>query len=186
VANTDRDDIQAALAGDDDAFARIVERYEPQVAKLMWRFSRDRTTCEELMQDVFVEAYLSLETYRGRAPFLHWLRRIGTRVGYRFWKRQQRQRRHVPLSDADLPAAPAAPSDPAAAGRVLEVLLSQLKPPERLVLTLQYLEQCSVKEIARRTGWTAGMVKMRAYRARKKLRRIARTGRLLERYEWTS
>jgi len=186
VDNPDWDDIQASLASDDAAFARLVERYQSPVARLMWRFSRDPGRCEELTQDVFVEAYQSLRTYRGDAPFLHWLRRIGTRVGYRFWRRRARDARRVPLEDIEGIAEQTDAVDPAVAGEVLDALLAQLRPDDRLVLTLEYLEQCTMKEIAERTGWTEDAAKMRAHRARTKLRDIAERTHLLEALGWTS
>ena len=92
VTDADRRDIRSTLDGNEDAYACLVERYEAQVFAQMWRFTRDRLVLEELVQDVFVEAYLSLARFRGEAPFLHWLRRIATRVGYRFWKHERRDR----------------------------------------------------------------------------------------------
>ena len=59
--------------GDPEAYRRLIERHQDHVARILWRFSRDRRTHEELVQDVFVEAYLSLGNYRGKAPFEHWL-----------------------------------------------------------------------------------------------------------------
>ncbi len=57
----------------------------------MTRFTRDERMLEELVHDVFVEAYFSLDGYRGDAPFEHWLQRIATRVGYRYWTRRGRE-----------------------------------------------------------------------------------------------
>lgn len=181
----DRNDIEACLAGDDDAFARLVERYERPIARLMWRFSRDPRQCEELVQDVFVEAYQSLRTYRADAPLLHWLRRIGTRVGYRFWKQRNRDR-GVSIDVLAHAAAPHDELDPAGAARVLDALLSRLEPQDRLVLTLAYFEDRSMKEIAEQTGSTEDAVKMRAYRARNMLRDIAEREHLLEALGWTN
>jgi RNA polymerase sigma-70 factor (ECF subfamily) len=185
VDETDGQDILASLGGDEAAFARLIRRYEPAVAALAWRFAREPATREELVQDVFVEAYFSLGGYRGDAPFGHWLRRIATRVGYRFWKRRSRASREVPLADLDPPAAPGE-MDPSAAGAAAHALLSRLPPPERLVLTLMYFDDCSVREIAERMGWTRAMVKMRAYRARRRLKAVAQREHLLERLGWTS
>jgi RNA polymerase sigma-70 factor (ECF subfamily) len=182
----DRRDIEASLAGDDDAYRCLVERYKKLITDQMWRFSRDPAQCEELVQDVFVEAFLSLRGYRGDAPFLHWLRKIASRVGYRFLKRQTRQPLHIPLEDYNGATAVGDSLSPSRAGEILEALLSRLRPKERLILTLQYFEGCSTKEIAERMGWSAGMVAMRAYRARKRLREITRKERLLERLGWTS
>ncbi|MFO7898135.1 MAG: sigma-70 family RNA polymerase sigma factor [Planctomycetota bacterium] len=186
VEDGDRSDIEATLAGDDDAFRRLVERYETPIARLMWRFARDRGQCEELTQDVFVEAYLSLNTYRGEAPFLHWLRRIGTRVGYRFWRRRGRESDTARLDDVAPQAAASDPIDPAAAAEIVDRLLAQLAPDDRLVLTLAYLEGSTMKEIAEQTGWTEDAAKMRAYRARGRLREIAERAHLLEALGWTS
>jgi len=173
VRETDYRDIQSTLAGDHEAFARLVRRYQRRVARWMWRFTRDRARCEELVQDVFVEAFFGLAGYRGKAPLEHWLARIATRVGYRFWKGRAKDAGTVSLDGFEHVAAPAEQLGPSAAAEMVHSLLAGLRPAERLVLTLQYLEQCSVKEIARRTGWSKAMVKMRAHRARKKLRRTA-------------
>lgn len=181
----DHEDIEASLAGDGGAYARLVQRHEADVARRMWRFSRDPTVCEELVQDVFVEAWRGLASFRGRAPFQHWLRRIATRVGYRYWKHRHRDERALALADSD--AAPDAERelDAPKAAEMLHALLARLKPADRLVLTLMYFDDCGTKEIAERTGWNRAMVKMRVHRARNRLRRIAEEEKLLERLGWT-
>jgi RNA polymerase sigma-70 factor, ECF subfamily len=179
VDDIDRQDVAASCHGDEDAFARLVRRHTPAVAGLLWRFTREPHRREELVQEVFVEAFLGLRRYRGDAPFEHWLRRIATRVGYRFWKRRDRAPVWVSLDDFDI-AAPEAEEDAATAGAVVHVLLGRLPPKERLVLTLMYFEDCTTKDIARRMGWTQAMVKMRAYRARRRLQAIGQREHLLE------
>ena len=64
------------------------------------------------------------------------------------------------------------------------MLLARLPVEDRLVLTLMYFEQNSTKDIAKRMGWTRAMVKMRAHRARKKLKAIAESENLLEKLGW--
>ena len=185
MESADRKDIAACLSGDKDSYAKLVRRYESQITRLMWRFSRDPGVCEELVQDVFVEAYMSLRGYRGRAPFLHWLRRIGTRVGYRFWKEQAKAKASVSLEDFDFVDKNDTDAvDPAVAAGVLHSLLAQLPRADRLVLTLMYFEQCSTRDIAERMGWSRAMVKMRAFRARRKLKTIAERENLLEKLGW--
>ena len=185
VDDTDRRDIAAVLGGDEESFARLIRRHQPAMAGLMWRFTRDAARCEELVQDVFVEAWFGLDGYRGEAPFEQWLRRIATRVGYRFWKDRSRRAAQAPLGKID-PAAPATDLDPAAAGAAVHTLLSRLPPAERLVITLMYFDGCGTREIAARTGWNRAMVKMRAYRARRRLKAIAQREHLLEKLGWTS
>ncbi|MBP7052636.1 MAG: RNA polymerase sigma factor [Phycisphaerae bacterium] len=173
----DVEDVRQAQQGDADAYRRLVERHQDHVARILWRFSRDRGTHEELVQDVFVEAYLSLSRYRGKAPLEHWLARIATRVGYRHWKEKARRRRTESFDvqewdgamDGDRVAGTVEPNE---AAEVLHHVFAQLAPRDRLVLTLRYLEQCDVVETSRRTGWTKTMVKVQTLRARNRLRRL--------------
>jgi len=174
VSEIDQVDIVASLNGDGEAYARVVQHYQNQVAAQMWRFTRDPAVLEELVQDVFVEAYLSLKGFRGRAPFLHWLRRVATRVGYRYWKSQVRKRdreevlRETSLNLATVPEGLA----PFEAAEALYGLLARLPPSDRLVLTLFYFAECDTNEIASRTGWNRTLVKVRLHRARKKLKAL--------------
>jgi RNA polymerase sigma-70 factor (ECF subfamily) len=189
VENADWFDVAASLKGDDDAYARLVLRYEKPITGLLWRFTRDPAQCEELVQQVFVEAYFSLRTYRGQAPLLHWLRRIATRTGYRFWREKARAPQGMPLPDADLieqiEAVEEDRLDPSEAAAVLHTLLGRLPPDDRLVLTLLYFENCGTKEIAERMGWTRAKVKTQALRARRKMKEIAEKEHVLERLGWT-
>jgi RNA polymerase sigma-70 factor (ECF subfamily) len=168
-------DVRRAVDGDGEAYARLVRCHQQTIANYMWRFTRQRAAWEELVQDVFVEAYLSLRSYRGRAPLVHWLRKIATRVGYRYWKRRLRERaeKRVPLEANDCPVAvPDDDSDPERAAERIHAVLEQLAPRDRLVLTLFYLEENAVAQIAELTGWTQTMVKVQLHRARGRLRRL--------------
>ena len=167
----DHDDVRASLAGDDVAYARLVQRHEQTIAAQMWRFTRDPVVLEELVHEVFVQAYLSLRSYRREAPFLHWLRRIATYVGYRHWKTRERERRrHEQLQIELTPLEITPDTTPTEAAEHLFGLLATLPPKERLVLTMLYFEGYDTAEIAEHVGWSRGQVKIRAHRARKKLK----------------
>lgn len=175
VDDTDTRDIYAALSGDGEAYASIIRRYQGRIAKRMWRFTRDQRQLEELVHDVFVEAYLGLKGFRHEAPLEHWLNRIATRVGYRFWKRRKREAsRTISLQDWDgvMEVKGDGEIEAVEAGELLHHLLAQLPPRDRLVLTLRYLEDMSVEEAAENTGWSGAMVKVQTHRARKKLRAL--------------
>jgi len=177
AGSAEGEDLRLAGQGDGEAYRRLVERHQDHVARLLWRFSRDRRVHEELVQDVFVEAYLSLSQYRGTAPFEHWLTRIATRVGYRYWKEKARRRRTEPLDLEEWDQASEGDGivdslEPDQAAELLHRVFEQLAPRDRLVLTLRYLEQCDVIETARRTGWTKTMVKVQTMRARNRLRKL--------------
>lgn len=182
AAEADRADIHAALRGDEAAYARLVRRYEQMIGQYMWRFTRDRGVCEELVHDVFVEAYFSLRRFRGEAPFEHWLRKIATRVGYRYWKRRAKERARPEVSlDAMAVEAPgpADAIDPGWAAEAMHAALAELPPRDRLVLTLRFFEGLSVADAAQAAGWSQAMVKVQTYRARSKLRRV------LEQHGWS-
>ncbi|MHC4654956.1 MAG: RNA polymerase sigma factor [Planctomycetota bacterium] len=169
------EDIRQSLQGDPDAYRRLIERHQEYIGRVLWRFSRDRRVHEELVQDVFVEAYLSLGRYHRKAPFVHWLSRIATRVGYRYWKQidRQKKRESFTLEEWDqLPRDSGEKMDTSHAAALVHRLLGQLPPRDRLVLTLRYLEECDVAETAQRTGWTKSMVKVQTWRARKKLEKL--------------
>ena len=184
--DADAGDVRAVLAGDAGAFESLVRRHEKTVAVLMWRFSRDLRVRGELVQDVFVEAYLALGGYDRARPFLPWLRRIATRVGYRHWESLERQKRHVRVEEAAPARASADDRVPAAerAAALLDALLARLGTEDRLVLTLMYFENCDLREIAARTGWNRAAAAMRAHRARRRLRKIIESEKLLEDLPW--
>jgi RNA polymerase sigma-70 factor (ECF subfamily) len=173
-AAVDIEDVRQSRRGDSDAYRRLIERHQEHVARIMWRFSRDRREHEELVEDVFVEAYMSLNTYRRKAPFEHWLARIATRVGYRYWKRTARNRacKGFSLKEWEQVAdnTIAKETSPGEAAAFLHGLLSQLPARDRLVLTLRYIDECSIAETAGRTGWSQTMVKVQTWRAMKKLK----------------
>jgi RNA polymerase sigma-70 factor, ECF subfamily len=173
VSDSDVRDVQQARSGDERAFERVVRRYQQEIARRLSRFSRDPLVLEELVQETFVQAFLSLHRYRFDAPLIHWLHRIAVRAGYRRWKSQQSQPVSVKIEEQALVAPARSNDDAEALNRVME----QLSPRDRLVLTLMYLEDQSVDETATLTGWSRTMVKVQAHRARGRLRELMKRNR---------
>lgn len=174
-------ELAAAQRGDGEAYRKIVERYQSLIGTQMRRFTRDMAERDALVQDVFVEAYFSLSSFRGRSPFEHWLRKVAVRVGYRFWNSRARTRATPQLSDEQweqLRGSVAEPVTNSAAAELVQELLEMLTPPDRLVLTLIYLDGCTMAEAAERAGWTTIGTKVRASRARQKLRDLLEGGAL--------
>lgn len=171
----DQELINKSINGHADAYRLLVKRYQNRVASQMHRFSRDQLVVEELVQEVFVQAYLGLKGFSGRAPFIHWLGRIATRVGYRHWKLMKRkQEQDAYFTDQLLPSFEKQTDEWSRyeAGDTLFKLFEKLAPPDRLVLTLHYWDGYATDEIARRTGWTRTGVKVRLFRARNRLKSI--------------
>ena len=162
-------DIKAARGGDQEAYRRLVERHQQEVGQYLWKFTTDRVAWDELLQTVFVEAYLSFAKFRGDSDFVDWLRGIATHVGYRFWTERKKQRdRRTSLPDLDDMRL----VEPVRQPLGLFEMLEQLSPRDRLVLTLLYVEERSVADAARLAGWTESMVKSQAHRARIKLKEL--------------
>lgn len=169
-ALTDERLIQSTLAGDEGAFAELVGRYKRRVFSIAGRFARGDHELDDLCQEVFVKAYQNLAKFRGEAPFEHWVSRIAVRACYDHLRKTKHDRAAVALADVTL-----ATTDnvaPARAREVLDFALAKLSADERLVLTLLELEERSVREIAELTGWSEGNVKVRAHRARQRLKEM--------------
>ncbi|HOD48933.1 MAG TPA: RNA polymerase sigma factor [Candidatus Hydrogenedentes bacterium] len=171
--DTDRDDIRAALDGSEEAYMRLVERHQAEVFRWMWRFSRDRQTVDELVQDVFVEMFGSLPGYAERGPFEHWLHRIAARVGYRHWQQRKRDREHLEPLTPNLEAVLESPrnASPSEAAECLYQLLERLPAKDRLALTLHYFEDLDTLEIAKRLGWSHTLTRVRMHRARTRVKK---------------
>lgn len=171
----DCDLVTAVLADDGERYRDLVERHQGSTAALLWRFTRDRTTLEELVQETFVEAYLSLRSFRAGGSFPAWLRTIAIRTGYRHWTTLAGRRagRETPIEGLEETLTNPAPADPGRAAELLHALLARLAPADRLVLTLHHLEGRSVEEIAQDAGWTKVGVRVRLHRARRRLAKVA-------------
>jgi RNA polymerase sigma-70 factor (ECF subfamily) len=176
VTINDLQDIKQSLNGDSSAYKRLIEKYQQHISRILWKFSRDKRTHEELVQDVFVAAYLSLNTYKAKAPLEHWLAKIAVRVGYQYFKDQKRKRKTENFTfeqwDQLADEEHAENIEPAKAADLLYDLLAQLPPRDRLVLTLRYLQQHSIRQTAEMTGWTETIVKVQTYRAKNKLKKL--------------
>ena len=167
--------VEATLAGSDDAFAELATRHKSRVFSIASRFAQNTAELEDICQEVFVQAYFKLRQYRRDSPFEHWLLRITT---HKCYDHLRKRRRAAPSISVDLmlesgyePPAYECPAPHPDLER-LHAALAELSPKERLVITLLELEDRSVQEIAGLTGWSAGNVKVRAFRARTALRKL--------------
>lgn len=159
--------VKAAKGGDEAAFGALVRAHQQRVFGLVGRFFYRSEDVEDVAQETFLRAWRKLSTYRGEAPFEHWLTRLC--LNYCF----QRLRRHRPLQVEleSIPELTTAKQDPTA-GLEARRLLGRLPPADRFLLLLLEGEGWSTREIAQRLGWSRSNVKVRAHRARKKLIRL--------------
>jgi len=167
--------IRATLAGDEDAFAELVRRHKGRVFGTCSRFARDAHQLDDLCQEVFVRVWRKLGSFRGDAPFAHWLARLTTTACYDFLRRERRHREQISLDEFPLEMRDSSIEAAIAAGRARELLewaMRRLSAEERLVLTLLEIEEQPVRDIAAETGWSESNVKVRAFRARARLKDI--------------
>jgi RNA polymerase sigma-70 factor (ECF subfamily) len=135
-----------------------------------------------LAQDIFLKMFTRLDQYKGAVAFSHWVSRIAVTTCIDQLRAQKRRPefRWADLSEKEAEVldtvltseGDVAANDAFAARELVGKLLSQLKPEDRLVLQLLDLEQHSVAEISEITGWNPSLVKVRAFRARGKLKKL--------------
>jgi RNA polymerase sigma-70 factor (ECF subfamily) len=158
--------VAASVAGDEGAFAQLVRLHQHRVFRLSGRFFRRREDVEDAAQETFLTAWRRLASYRAAAPFEHWLTRVCLNCCY---SRLGRMRKNEDsIEGLDVAAAGPEPDVSIEVDR----LLRRLAPSDRFVLLLLDGEGWSVGEIADRLGWSATNVKVRAFRARRRLRRL--------------
>jgi RNA polymerase sigma-70 factor (ECF subfamily) len=175
----------------DQAAARqLVTELYPQVIRIVRSHLPRRVAEEDLAQDIFLKMFTRLEQYQGNVPFPHWVSRIAVTTCI---DQLRAQKRRPEFRWADLPEAQAevldqvltdereaTPGDALAARELVQKLLDQLKPDDQLVIRLLDLEQKTLVEISRLTGWNQTLIKVRAFRARRKLQKLFKELQLQE------
>jgi RNA polymerase sigma-70 factor (ECF subfamily) len=164
---------------DEAASRRLVEHLSPLVGKLVQAHLPQRDDPEDLMQEVFLKMFSRLEQYRGQVPFEHWVSRVAVSTCLDRLRAQQRRplRLWSELSEPEQATMESLAAEEqsgagseAAAWEVLRRLLDALAPADRLLITMLELEQKSPAEVSALTGWNSGTVRIRAFRARRKLK----------------
>lgn len=172
--------VAAALQHDDEAARELVRRLYPLVAKMVRAHRPRRTPEEDLCQMIFIKMFQGLPRFSGKVPLEHWVSRIAINTCI---NQIQSERVRPEIRQADLSEEEAAvvenlatsseelaPDKQFASRQLVEHLLDALKPVERLVIDLLYLQGRTVAEIRKITGWSAALVKVRAFRARQKMK----------------
>lgn len=161
-----------------DDFAEIVRRYQGKVLAILHRYERDAHKVEDLAQETFVKAWRALEQFDGRAPFEHWLSKIAVHVALDHLRKEKKRRNEIVLRELGDDVLDWLRSDDEHseldarhAAELLELAMRELSPGDRVVITMQELEGRSVKEICEVTGSSSVAVRVRALRARAKLRK---------------
>ena len=177
-----RELVAAVLRHDENAARELVRILYPLVAKLVRAHRPVRSAEEDLCQMIFIKILQNLSRFSGKVPLEHWVSRIAINTCI---NQIQAEKARPELREADLSEEQAAviqnlattaeelaPDQSFASRQLVEHLMNGLKPAERLVIDLLYLQQRSVAEIRRVTGWSGAIVKVRAFRARQKMKQL--------------
>jgi RNA polymerase sigma-70 factor (ECF subfamily) len=181
---SDAEIVRQVLDGYVNAFESLLIRYEELVLKIVKKHV-PYNDVEETTQDVFMRVYKSLSNFKGTSDFKHWLSSITVRTCYDYWRKSYRSR-EVPMSSLTekhqkwLEEVISDQSEQSLhekglqsdARELLDWALRKLSAEDRMVLELMYLEGLSGKEAADLLGWSVANVKVRSFRARKKLQKL--------------
>ena len=168
----DRELIIRAQAGDRAAYETIVNQFAPMVFRLISRFFRTREDVEDLAQDVFLKLFARIDQVRPDENFPGWLARMTVNTCYDDLRKKRRRKvaleTYGPLIVTETPVIAPEPDR----FDKIRVALEALDPKFKVPLILKEVEEMSVEEIARTMGLTQTNVKVRLFRARKKLAEI--------------
>jgi RNA polymerase sigma-70 factor (ECF subfamily) len=169
---------------DQTAARELVEHLHPLVIRIVRAHLPRRVSEEDLAQDIFLKMFTRIDQYQGAVPFTHWVSRIAVTTCIDQLRAQTRrpELRWADLSERETDVLDSAitnendvaPDEALAARELVQKLLGQLKPEDRMVIQYLDLDQKSIAEISQLTGWNKTLVKVRAFRARRKLQRFYR------------
>lgn len=169
--------------GEENAARELFRHFHPFVLKLVRAHLPRRLSEEDLTQMIFIKVFTNLPSFRRQMPLQHWISRVAVNTCLNELKAEKvrPEWRYADFSEetargieklATNESETASTSESAAAKELLGQMLPQLSPEDRLLITMLHLEEKSVDEIRALTGWTRAAVKVRAFRARGKLKKM--------------
>ena len=174
--------LERARQGDNSAVRELLQQLYPLMRKLVRAHLPRRTSEEDLCQMIAIKLVSNLGQYQGRVPIEHWVSRIAVNTCLNAIKAEKSrpELRWADLSEEQLKMLDALatttdevlPSQRMASRELVERLLGELNPQDRLVVSLLHMEGRTIAEIRQLTGWSTPLVKVRAFRARRKLRAV--------------
>jgi RNA polymerase sigma-70 factor (ECF subfamily) len=166
------DIIQSILAGDKNQFALIVEEHKNLVYSLLLRMTDNHEEANDLAQEVFIKVFRQLKQFKRKSKLSTWIYKITYFHGLAYLRKQKRW--FVSSSDIDISSDKDAHEDIAMdefKGHI-SACIQKLKPLERTAITLFYLEEMQVKEVAEIMNISESYVKVTVHRAKKRLKEL--------------
>lgn len=173
--------LEKVRQGHEGSARELVEHLYPLVIKIIRSHRHRRVAEEDQAQEIFMKMFHRLHQYEGQLPFEHWVSRIAVNTCRDTLRHHMRRPewRWADFTAEESEALSGAlereqgpdPSESAAAREAMDKLLECLSPDDRLVITLLDVEDWSLEEVHEKTGWNKTLIKVRAFRARRKLRK---------------
>jgi RNA polymerase sigma-70 factor (ECF subfamily) len=161
--------IDRILAGDQTAYADLVDKYKRYAYTIAWKILENKADAEEAAQDGFIKAYHNLKSFQREAKFSTWLYRIvfNTAISYKRKNRHKFQSIENTIIEYSQEAQGGLEKNDKQ--RFVQVAMSQLNDADKAALSMFYLDEFSLEEIAEITGMAANTLKVRIHRARLRL-----------------
>lgn len=174
--------IAKALAGDEDAYAKIMERYNGQLYHLMYKMVRRREEAEDLVQEAFIKAFRALASFNDEFAFSTWLYKIAVNncIDHLRKKRLQVYSYDKPIAAKDgelqreYPDKEETPDKELLSSeksQIITAAIYELPEKYKTAIVLRHREELSYEEIATKLNLPLGTVKARIFRAREMLKR---------------
>jgi RNA polymerase sigma-70 factor (ECF subfamily) len=164
--------VERYLAGDMTAFDEIMIRYERQIYRLCFRFTRNSDDARDLAQDVFIKAFENLSGFRQESSLKTWLYRIATNHCINHVKAHTREFVEVTEATRKTNATVQAALEESEQREHFRNMVKLLPPKQRAILELRIHEQLSYEEIARMSNRSVSTIKASVFFALEKLRKL--------------
>ncbi|MBT8493283.1 MAG: sigma-70 family RNA polymerase sigma factor [Deltaproteobacteria bacterium] len=180
VIEADLDLAARSASGEEDASRELFRRYQGRVQATLYRVFGSNRDMDDLLQEVFLQVFRSLPAFRGDAQLSTWIHRIAIRVAYRYLRKHQRDPLLAPEAEvAESASGPVRDLMAREGLRRFYAALGQLSPAARIAFVLFEIEGLSIAEVAGRVEAAHTTTKLRIWRARKALYKIARADPVL-------
>ena len=177
MTNHDQEIINRTLKGDTNAFSVLVERYKDLIFTLTMRMLKNREEAEEVAQDTFIKAFKSLNKYKGESKFSTWLYKVAYNSSLDRIKKNKRYLNDVAIDEYTKHEVKTIDNAfdtlvQKERNEVIKGCIDRLPSEDNFILTLYYFEELALEEISEITGVNSNNLKVKLFRARKKLATI--------------
>ncbi|MDB5015902.1 MAG: polymerase subunit sigma [Mucilaginibacter sp.] len=168
--------IQQTLSGNQSAYADLVKRHQRFVFTLAMRFAKGREDAEEIAQDCFIKAYRSLASFQGQSKFTTWLYSIVYTTAMTFLRKKRLDTDSIDDENTYIQVENQSSgydvnnAETKSRSFYLNQAIGQLLPDDAAIITMFYQGEQSLEEIARALGMEANNVKIKLFRARRRLK----------------